>query len=145
MRSLAVIAAILPLLGACASGSSAIPPYRPQGAARPAPTPAPPPQSPAPVAVASGFRAPQVLNLPGLADVIGRSEAALIGLFGAPQLQVREGDAVKLQFAGKACVLDVFLYPLEKGAQPSATYVDARRASDGLDVDRVACVRALRR
>jgi hypothetical protein len=41
-------------------------------------------------------------------------------------------------------VLDVYLYPPSPGATPSATYVDARRPSDGLDVDRAACVRALR-
>jgi hypothetical protein len=52
---------------------------------------------------------------------------------------------VKLQFTGDACVLDVYLYPPSLGATRIATYVDARRASDGLDVDRVSCVRALRR
>ena len=31
------------------------------------------------------------------------------------------------------------------GAAPKATYVDARRSSDGLDVDRAACVKALKR
>jgi hypothetical protein len=41
-------------------------------------------------------------------------------------------------------VLDVYLYPLTQGAEPTATYVDARRASDGLDVDRARCVAALR-
>jgi hypothetical protein len=42
-------------------------------------------------------------------------------------------------------VLDVFLYPLKPGAAPVATYVDARRASDGRDVDRAACIAALMR
>ena len=51
----------------------------------------------------------------------------------------------KLQFSGQACVLDVFLYPLRPGAEPVATYVDARRPSDGVEVDRAACVAALRR
>jgi hypothetical protein len=85
------------------------------------------------------------MNLPGLEGVIGSNEAALSRVFGTPRLQVREGDAVKLQFTGEACVLDVYLYPLTQGAQPTATYVDARRASDGLDVDRANCVTALRR
>ena len=76
------------------------------------------------------------MNVPGLEGVIGRNETALANLF---------GDAKKLQFTGEACVLDVYLYPLRPGGEPSATYVDARRASDGLDVDRAACVRALRR
>ena len=56
-----------------------------------------------------------------------------------------EGDARKLQFAGEPCVLDIYLYPLRPGAEPTATYVDARRTSDALDVDRAACVRALGR
>jgi hypothetical protein len=34
---------------------------------------------------------------------------------------------------------------LRPGAEPVATYVDARRPSDGLDVDRAACVAALQR
>ena len=83
--------------------------------------------------------------MPGLENVIGRNETALANMFGPPRLNVKEGDAKKLQFAGEACVLDVYLYPLQPRSEPSATYVDARRASDGIDVDRAACVRALRR
>ena len=49
----------------------------------------------------------------------------------------------KLQFAGPPCVLDVYLYPLRPGAEPVATHVDARRESDGRDVDRAACIAAL--
>ena len=49
------------------------------------------------------------------------------------------------QFAGTACVLDVFLYPLRQGGEPVATHVEARRASDGQEVDRAACAQALRR
>jgi hypothetical protein len=86
----------------------------------------------------------QVLRLPGLEQVIGADARALVAEFGAPQLDAREGDARKLQFAGPACVLDVYLYPPAAGGEPRATYVAARRASDGLDVDRAACVAALR-
>lgn len=85
------------------------------------------------------------MNLPGLEGVIGRNETALANIFGPPRLTVKEGDARKLQFVGEACVLDVYLYPLQPRAEPSATYVDARRASDGQDVDRAACVAALKR
>lgn len=85
------------------------------------------------------------MTLPGLEGVIGKDETALANLFGAPRLNVKEGDARKLQFIGEACVLDIYLYPLRAGGEPSATYVDARRASDGLDVDRANCVAALRR
>jgi hypothetical protein len=41
-------------------------------------------------------------------------------------------------------VLDIYLYPPGKGAEPLATYADARRASDGQDVDRASCIAALR-
>ena len=47
--------------------------------------------------------------------------AALVRYFGQPRLDVAEGDMRKLQFAGEACVLDVFLYPLRPGAEPVAT------------------------
>ena len=95
--------------------------------------------------VPQGFVAPQILRLPGLERVIERDATALLNTFGPPRLDVREGDMRKLQFSGEACVLDVFLYPLRPGGEPVATYVDARRSSDGLDVDRAACVAALAR
>jgi hypothetical protein len=133
---------LLPLLAACAS---AIPPPTgappPQGrqSARGVPPTAPPPP------VTQGFRAPQVLRMAGLDDVIQKDAGQVMRLFGTPRLDMHEGDMRKLQFSGKACVLDVFLYPLRQGGEPVATWVDARRASDGLDVDRAACVAALAR
>ncbi|TMM48250.1 hypothetical protein [Qipengyuania marisflavi] len=140
MRKLAL--ALVPLLAACAATpqprTAAPPPART--------TAAPPPQtSPVRPAVTTGFRAPRVMRIAGLEDVIGKNGTAIANMFGTPRLEVKEGDARKLQFAGNSCVLDVYLYPLTQGAEPSATYVDARRASDGLDVDRAACVKSLRR
>ena len=88
---------------------------------------------------------PQFLQLPGLEGVIGASDNQLTSQFGAPRLDVREGDARKLQYVGAACILDIYLYPTSRAPVPVATYVDARRASDGRDVDRAACVRALRK
>lgn len=85
----------------------------------------------------------KVQSLPGVEGVIGSSPAELSRQFGSPRLDVWEGDARKLQFSGTACVLDVYLYPPAQGSEPKATYVDARR-SDGRDVDRVACIAALR-
>ncbi|WP_407985037.1 hypothetical protein [Pontixanthobacter aestiaquae] len=85
------------------------------------------------------------MDIPGLERVIGSDSAALQRQFGQARLDVREGDAQKLQFSGEACVLDIYLYPLAPGATPTATYVDARRSSDGLDVDRASCVAALKR
>ena len=111
---------------------------------RPARVAAVPATKPAPPAT-GGFRAARVMTIPGLEGVIGADNAALQRQFGAPRLDVWEGDARKLQFSGEACVLDVYLYPPSPGAAPTATYVDARRASDWLDVDRASCVRALKR
>lgn len=87
----------------------------------------------------------QVLALPGLEGVIGATVSGLTRQFGTPRLDVWEGDARKLQYSGSACILDIYLYPAAPGREPQATYVDARRASDGRDVDRAACVGALRR
>ena len=83
--------------------------------------------------------------LPGLEGVIGASSADLIRQFGTPRLEDWEGDARKLQFTGAACVLDVYLYPSDASSEPHAAYAEARRASDGRDVDRAACVAALRK
>lgn len=140
-----LILALLPLLGACAA---AIPQTSgpPGTATRPVTRPsAPPPTQPAPPPNTGAFRAPRVMDMPGLESVIGADAEELRGMFGLARLDVREGDARKLQFTGEACVLDIYLYPLRPDAEPTATYVDARRASDGLDVDRAACVAALRR
>jgi hypothetical protein len=132
---------IAPLAAACAS---TIPPAD-QGVRPGNPTPrvTVPVPSTRPAPPSGSFIPPRVMNLPGLENVIGQSAAGLQARFGAPRLDVREGDARKLQFSGEACVLDVYLYPLRPGAEPTATYVDARRASDALDVDRAACVAAL--
>lgn len=88
---------------------------------------------------------PQVMHIPGLEGVIGANAAALLRQFGKPRLDLFEGDVHKLQFSGKACVLDIYLYPPRGGGDPVATHVDARRGSDGQDVDRASCVEALRK
>lgn len=145
MRSLATIPVVLVLAGllsACSAaggkpGTGAAPPRKPvvvQGKPRQA-VRSPIKRSP-PVA--------QVQQLPGLEGVIGSTAAELTRQFGPARLDVWEGDARKLQFTGTACVLDIFLYPSAQGREPQATYVDARR-SDGRDVDRVACIQALRK
>jgi hypothetical protein len=136
----AVAALLLPLVAACA----AVPSAQPPGAQPPRQKPRAgkiPPSAPAPPKPV--FRAPEIQRLPGLESVIDKDAAALVRQFGKPQLEVREGDMRKLQFAGEPCVLDVFLYPLRPDSEPVATYVDARRASDGRDVDRAACITAL--
>jgi hypothetical protein len=80
----------------------------------------------------------------GLENVIGRTAGMLQALFGKPGLDVREGPARKLQFAGPACVLDAYLYPPKGGGEPIVTHLDARMR-DGRDIDRASCVAALTR
>lgn len=146
IRTFVTILAAVPLLSACVStgggpiivpdGTSSRPEPASQSQRNPTGTPATRTTTPG---------APQVMSGAGLEGVIGAGAAQLQRQFGNPQLDVREGDARKLQFAGEACVLDVFLYPDRPGATPTAAHVEARRASDGRNVDRAACVRALRR
>lgn len=118
--------------------------------------PAPPPQTVDPRVVpptdaapppppSAGFRAPQVLQEPGFDGIIREPASSLIARFGQPRLDTPEGDMRKLQFTGEACVMDVYLYPLSPGAQPVATWIEARRSSDGAAVDRLACAQALSR
>ena len=124
-------------LSACGTDQATLrplpPPTRPT-LIRPAPPPQPQTQQ---------RRTLHVLSAPGLEGVIGADADALTRLFGPPRLDVRDGDARKLQWSGAACILDAYLYPSDDGGRPSATYVDARRG-DGRDVDRGACVTALR-
>ncbi|GEM_PF-131567 len=147
-RGLSPIILLMSLLSACASIPEGRPPSPTpppsSGSGQPSTVPPPPPRQPPPPP-AAGFRVPQVLNLPGLENVIGRNTSDLTRQFGTPRLDVREDDMRKLQFSGEACVLDVFLYPTRPNAEPTATFVEARRSSDGQDVDRAACVNALRR
>jgi hypothetical protein len=141
--------ALLPalLLSACGGGSTrpSVQSTKPVRAAKP-----PKPR----VAVASPVRRPvrpvtpppaRVQVLPGVEGVIGATTAQLTREFGPPRLDVWEGDARKLQFTGTPCVLDVYLYPSAQGREPQATYVEARRTTDGRDVDRAACIAGLRK
>ena len=81
----------------------------------------------------------------GLESVLGATARALIGQFGDPDLDLREGPARKLQFLGPACVLDAYLYPPRGGrGEPVVTHVDARQP-DGREMDRSSCVAALTR
>jgi hypothetical protein len=94
---------------------------RPQAASIPTPTPAPQP------------RQDNGLN--------GLNAQQLVDRFGRPALQIHEGSSVKLQFRGRACVLDAYLYPSRDG-QLRVTYVDTRRPA-GTDIDQATCISAL--
>jgi hypothetical protein len=120
-RKAAALGAMLILAG-CAS-TSAAPPARvaPRSAERPVP-----------------------YTSTGLEAVLGRTARMLEAQLGKPRLDVREGPARKLQFAGPACVLDAYLYPPKGSGEPIVTHLDARRP-DGTDFDRASCVAALTR
>ena len=94
------------------------------------------PAVPAPVATAPRY------SPVGLGEVIGRTARHLETNLGSPALDIREGPARKLQFAGPVCVLDAYLYPSKGGGEPIVTHVDARQP-DGRDMDRASCVAAL--
>lgn len=100
--------------------------------------PATPPPAPAP-------SVPRPYSPVGLEAVLGSTAAALVGQFGNPDLDVREGPARKLQFLGPACVLDAYLYPPRGGrGEAVVRHVDAR-LPDGREMDRSSCVAALSR
>jgi hypothetical protein len=84
---------------------------------------------------------PDVMAPAGLGGVIGTSAGALTRRFGEPRIDLAEGDARKLQFSGRTCVLDIFLYPVSAGSEPTATHVDARVRQGGAAVDPGACIR----
>jgi len=127
------------------AGCTAIPNTQtaPAPPTRPSQQSAPPPTAPAPPPV-SAFRTPEIMQGAGLEGVIRQDEASLLRQFGAPRLNVAEGDMKKLQFVAPACVLDIYLYPLSPGARPVATWVQTRRSSDGREVDTRACMAAIR-
>ena len=100
-------------------------------APRPEATPAPPPppvQKPV----------PQDQN-----SLAGLTAQELVGRFGTPALQIREGNSLKLQFRGPRCVMDAYLYPTGSSGTLKVTHVDTRLPSGG-DMDQAACIFALR-
>ncbi|TVV74065.1 hypothetical protein [Sphingomonas solaris] len=89
-------------------------------------------------------RIPTVALGAGLERVMGKDARTLQSLFGAPDLDVREGPARKLQYVSTVCVLDAYLYPPAAAREPLVRYVDAR-LPNGDDFDRASCVAALSR
>ena len=127
---LGLLACVVAMLAGCA-GSGAPAPGR---AAVPAASPR-----------AAAVAAPQVMAAAGLQGVIGLPAASLMRRFGEPRIDLVEGDARKLQFAGATCVFDIYLYPLARGAEPTATHVEARIRQGGAAADPGACIRELER
>jgi hypothetical protein len=77
---------------------------------------------------------------PQAREILGLTPNELVGHFGKPALQIREGNSLKLQFRGRTCVLDAYLYP-QSGAY-RVTHVDTRSPS-GVDMAQAACIFAL--
>ena len=92
---------------------------------------APPPPQPAPQASAEQN------------SLAGLTAQELVGRFGAPALQIREGNSLKLQFRGPRCVMDAYLYPSGNSGTLKVTHVDTRTPLGG-DFDQAACIFALR-
>lgn len=126
IRSVAMLALLAFALGACVGGG------------RPAA-----PSAPAPRSVTAAV--PRVMAPGGLEGVIGMPAAALTRRFGQPRIDLVEGDARKLQFAGATCILDIYLYPVSAGAGPTATNVAARLRLGGAVVDPAACIHEIER
>jgi hypothetical protein len=78
---------------------------------------------------------------PRVTRLVGLSTSELVGHFGTPALQVREGTSLKLQFRGRNCVLDAYLYPNPSGVL-RVTHIDTRAVS-GADTDQTSCISAL--
>ena len=72
--------------------------------------------------------------------IVGLTAQQLVGHFGNPALQVREGASLKLQFRGRTCVLDAYLYPQNNVLR--VTHVDTRTLA-GYDSDQAACIASL--
>ena len=90
-------------------------------------------------------RPPVAQSPPVRSNLFGMSAGELIQRFGQPDLQVREGPGLKLQFRGRYCILDAYLYPTPQGGLPErVTHVDTRLAN-GNDVAQVACIASLAR
>jgi len=91
----------------------------------------PPAPTPAPVA-----ETPRTKS-----ELGGLTANELVGHFGTPALQIREGTSLKLQFRGRNCVLDAYLYP-QSGGTLRVIHVDTRSPS-GADVDQAGCISSL--
>jgi hypothetical protein len=87
--------------------------------------------------------APATSTEPQTRRLLGLTAQELVGQLGNPQLQVREGNSLKLQFRTNRCVLDAYLYPSASGSGPlKVTFVDTRTPS-GVGTDQAACISAL--
>jgi hypothetical protein len=80
---------------------------------------------------------------PEQSSVIGLTAQELVGRYGSPALQIHEGNSLKLQFRGRRCVMDAYLYPSGGVGTLKVTHVDTRLPTGG-DIDQAACIFSLR-
>ena len=99
---------------------------------------APRPQQPATPPPAPVQPQPEEAN-----SLTGLTAQELVARFGAPALQIREGNSLKLQFRGHRCVMDAYLYPSGGVGTLKVTHVDTRLPTGG-DIDQAACIFSLR-
>nr|WP_298931862.1 hypothetical protein [uncultured Erythrobacter sp.] len=126
MRKLAIIT-MAAAVSACSAGSGAT--YAPSSAsARPAPP------------RADTFKPPSIDRAAGVDGIIGTGAPSLLRRLGNARIDLTEGDSRKLQFAGASCVLDIYLYPLQAGAEPVATHIEARLRQGGAAADKSQCL-----
>ena len=96
------------------------------------------PQQPEPTPAPVTTPRPQLRS-----TILGLTATELVGHFGNPALQVREGAGLKLQFRSPRCVLDAYLYAPDNGSGVQrVTYVDTRLPS-GASTDQAACISVL--
>jgi hypothetical protein len=87
---------------------------------------------------------PPVVQVPeGPSSLAGLTAQELVGRYGTPALQIREGNSLKLQFRGPRCVMDAYLYPSGNSATLKVAHVDTRLRSGG-EIDQAACIFSLR-
>ena len=97
--------------------------------------------APTPEPEKSAETGPTGPSVPG--TLLNMTASELIQKMGQPALQVREGPGVKLQFKGRSCILDAYLYPAPSGGLPErVTHVDTR-LPNGNDTSQQACIASL--
>jgi len=75
-----------------------------------------------------------------LGMLVGATAQVLVGRFGNPVLQVREGNSVKLQFRSSLCIIDAYLYP--QAGTLKVAHIDTRTPS-GARADQASCISAI--
>lgn len=100
--------------------------------------------APPPVVRAAPIPVPQQPGMAAFTTVMGQNANGLISQFGRPQLDISEGAARKLQFAGPICVLDAYLYPPKSGRGDATVTFAETRQRDGKPIDQSSCAAALK-